>query len=251
MPPYHIKMKRSNDSMTKIVAEIGINHGGDFNKAMAMVQEAKRCGAHSAKFQFYLTDTLCLQRDCFGAYNILDKNKMHPQWIPYLKKECDRLGIEFSCTAFCKYSAEEIAPYVKSFKVASPEVCDTAYIKELAAYGKPIIISTGKANYDDLDRVFDITSRVTILYCVSKYPADRDDYDLSELDRLRERYSCPVGLSDHTQGIELAKIAAERGVAMIEKHFKVDDECVDAVVSITPLELAELCRTAKVLDRYK
>lgn len=233
--------------MTKLIAEIGINHGGNFNRAMEMIQEAKRCGADAAKFQFYLTDTLCLNRDCFGAYKILEQNMMHAGWIPLLKKECDRLKIEFACTPFCEYSAEEIAPYVRSFKVASPEVCDIKLIKKLAAYGKPLILSTGKASFADLDRVFDVTGNVTLLYCESKYPATPEDYHLGAIDILKERYHCPVGLSDHTQGLTVSKAALEKNICMIERHFKLNDNCVDAAVSITPKELSELTRCVRIL----
>lgn len=237
--------------MTKVVAEIGINHGGNFNKAIEMIKAAKECGAKTAKFQYYMTDTLCLNRDCYSAYNILEKNKMHPQWIKPLKAECDRVGIEFSCTTFCEYTAEDIAPYVKEFKVASPEVCNPKFIKALAAYGKPIIVSTGKATYEDLDRVFDITDKVTILYCVSKYPALPEEYDLEEMNRLVSRYRCKVGLSDHTQGLKVSIEAAQAGVAMIERHFKLDNNCVDAEVSLMPYELKDLCRQVKELNRNR
>ena len=220
--------------------------------AIEMIQKSKQCGADTAKFQYYITDTLCLNRNCFEAYKILEKNKMHPSWIPLLKAECDRLHIEFACTAFCEYSAEEIAPYVESFKVASPEVCNISFIKNLASYGKPLILSTGKASIEALDNVFEITNNVILLYCVSKYPAVKSDYDLNVISELRKRYNCPVGLSDHTQGVELACEAIEKhNVCMIEKHFKLNNDCVDAIVSISPAELSYLCSCMGRFNRNK
>lgn len=242
--------------MTKVVAEIGINHGGNFNKAITMIQEAKRCGAHAVKFQYYLTEMLCANRNVYDSatVKVLEKNRMHPGWLPLLKAECDRLHIEFACTAFCKFSAEEIAPYVKSFKVASPEVCDLKFIKQLANYGMPLILSTGKADYAMLDKIKgSIGNDVTLLYCVSQYPAMDEDYKMEELSRLQNRYGyCwRIGLSDHTQGLITVKAALGEGIDMVEKHFKVDNNCVDAAVSIMPNEMTQLCTLVKDWNKYR
>ena len=238
--------------MTKVVCEIGLNHNGDFNRAIEMIRMAKECGAHVAKFQYFDVDVLCVQRNDFNNYNLLKKICPRPQWLPMLKKECDRAGIEFACTVFCKYSAQDVNPYVKSFKVASPEVLDIPFLKELAAYKKPLILSTGKATFDDLDRIFrEVTDNIILLYCVSKYPAEVDDYSLNMIDKLKERYKVPVGISDHTRDIDFSIAAADKGVFMIEKHFKYDEDCVDAAVSLNPAQLTELTRAVRHLDRYK
>lgn len=227
-------------------AEIGINHGGSFTKCIEMVQEAYRCGCDCVKTQLYYTDTICLNRDCFQAYTLLEKNKTHPSWLPLIKTECDNLGIEFICTPFCRYSAEEVAPYVNLFKVASPEVCDLGFIKHLMTYNKPLILSTGKTTPKQLDDIFDIaTVPIILLYCVSKYPAMPEDYDLNAIDALKSKYRCPVGLSDHTTGLTLSKLAIDKGAYMIERHFKLDNKCIDAAVSITPKGMLELTKYSK------
>jgi len=237
---------------TKIVAEAGLNHNGEFPKALEMIKVAKECGCDAIKFQYFDPDILCVNRNDFTNYNLLKKICPRPQWIPLLKKECDRARIEFACTVFCKYSAQDVAPYVKSFKVASPEVLDIPFLKELAAYKKTLVLSTGKATFDDLDRVFrEVTDNVILLYCVSKYPAEVDDYSVGMVDRLRERYKVPIGISDHTRDIDFSIAAADKGVFMIEKHFKCDEDCVDAAVSLNPAQLAELTRAVRHIDRYK
>lgn len=232
----------------KIIAEISINHGGSFSKAVEMIQEAKRCGANAVKFQLYFTDVICLNRNCFEVYEVLERNKMHASWVPLLKEECDHLGIEFMCTPFCKYSAEYIASCVDSFKVASPEVCDLKFIKHLATYKKPLILSTGKATFEHLDSIFEsVTVPITLLYCISKYPAMPGDYNLSTIGMLKSRYKCPVGLSDHTQGLKVSKLAMDKDISVIERHFKTSNKCIDAAVSISPKELLELTEYAKKL----
>lgn len=224
-----------------VIAEIGLNHGGKFNKAVEMIHAAAESGARAAKFQYYLTDTLCLNRNCFENYKLLDSVRMHPQWIPPLARECKICGVEFLCTAFCRYSCEEIAPYVRRFKIASPEACDLDFVRHVASYGKPVILSTGMITQKQLDAVMEaVTVPVVLLYCVSKYPAAASDYNLDEITRLHERYRVPVGISDHTNGIRLAIEASEQGAFLIEKHFMIERGCVDEAVSIMPRDMKKL-----------
>jgi len=229
-----------------IICEIGLNHGGDLNKALDMIRVANECGATIAKFQYYLTDVLCVDRGCFDAYKLLDKIRLRPQWIPILAEECKRQGLEFLCTSFCRYSAEEIEPHVSRFKIASPEVQNLSFLKQVASYGKPLILSTGHVSDKQLDEIFDtITVPITLLYCKSLYPAVPGDYELKEIDRLRKRYGCKVGLSCHCKGFKTALDAVEKhGADIIEKHFmlKNDNKCVDFVVSLEPDEFLKMTK---------
>jgi sialic acid synthase SpsE len=111
-----------------IISEIGLNHGGDLNKAIEMIRISKECNCSTVKFQFYYPEILCTDRNCFDSYKLLDKIKMRPQWIPILADECRRHRIEFLVTPFCKYSVEQIAPYVSRFKIASPEACNLEFV---------------------------------------------------------------------------------------------------------------------------
>jgi sialic acid synthase SpsE len=224
-----------------IIAEIGLNHGGSFNKAIEMIRLAKESGATVAKFQFYYTDILCSNRNCFNSYKLLEKIKMHPSWISLLFDECQNNNIEFLCTSFCKNSADAISQYVKQFKIASPEVCDLEFIKYVSEYGKPLILSTGKCNYAQLDKIFDsVTVPITLLYCKSLYPALPSDYNLSEIKNLKKRYKCNVGISDHTKGIKLAIEAFENEASTIEKHFMIGKGCIDEIVSLMPAEFKKM-----------
>jgi len=225
----------------KIIAEAGVNHNGNLNKAVEMVKAASEARAQYVKFQFYYPDILCVNRNNFDAYKLLDKVKMHPHWIPILAEECKRAGIEFLCTAFCPYSVEMIAPYVNMFKIASPEVADLNFIKEVAKYGKPLILSTGKVGDRELDKIFDnITNEIILLYCVSKYPSTESDYNLDEMERLRRRYGVKVGLSSHCKDIKVSLEAAKLGASFIEQHFMLERGCPDEPVSLFPWELKKL-----------
>jgi N-acetylneuraminate synthase/N,N'-diacetyllegionaminate synthase len=230
-----------------IIAEIGLNHDANLNKAIDMIRIAKQSGADTCKFQYYLVDILCADRNDYTSYDLLKRLCPKPQWIPILADECKRQGVEFLCTAFCLYSAEEIEPYVKRFKVASPEAANIDFVKHLAEYGKPLIISTGRVTDEQLDRIFDaVTAPITLLYCRSLYPSSPGDYDLNEIDRLRKRYGCKVGISCHCAGILNAIDAVKKhGAEVVEKHFKIDENCVDSAVSLEPdtfLKMTQIIR---------
>jgi len=226
-----------------IICEIGLAHGGSLDKAIEMTRTAKECNANIVKFQFYYTDILCADRNCFDAYKLLDKIRMRPQWIPILADECKRLGLEFLCTSFDRYSAEAISDYVCRFKIASPEAANIDFVRHVASYGKPLILSTGKVTNEQLDKIFDsVKVPIALLYCRSLYPATPGDYELSEIDRLRERYKCKVGLSCHCKGFKLALDAVEfHHIDIIEKHFMLkNDNPVDSAVSLEPAEFAKM-----------
>lgn len=232
---------------TELIAEACLNHNGELEKALELISVAKACNCPTIKFQYYLTDILCVNRNCFGAYKLLDKVRLRPQWIPILAEECKRKRIEFLCTGFDEFSIEEISPYVNRYKIASPEVT-VDFVKHVASYGKPIIISNGKASQETLDAIFDaVTVPISILYCRSLYPANPSDYDLNEIDRLRERYKCKVGVSCHCVGIKNAVDAVKYHHAdIVEKHFMLQGvKCPDEAVSIEPTTLLKLSQILK------
>ncbi|MFA5208455.1 MAG: N-acetylneuraminate synthase family protein [Candidatus Paceibacterota bacterium] len=230
-----------------IIAEIGLNHDGNLNKAIDMIRIAKECNCSTVKFQYYLIDILCADRNDYTAYDLLKRLCPKPQWIPILADECERQGLEFLITPFCRYSAEAIYPYVKRIKVASPEVANLRYLEFLSTLGKHLVLSTGKVNDEQLDRIFDtLKVPISLLYCVSKYPSFPSDYNLSEISRLRDRYKCKVGISCHCAGIRNAIDAVKlHGAEIVEKHFKIDENCVDAAVSLNPGEFAKMANIIK------
>jgi sialic acid synthase SpsE len=233
--------------MPELIAEACLNHNGDLSKALELISVAKACNCPTIKFQYYFAEILCANRNNFDAYKLLDRVKLRPQWIPILAEECKRQRIELLVTPFCKYSAEDVAEHVKRFKVASPEVKDLSFLKELESYGKPLILSTGKVTYEDLDRIFDeIKVPISLLYCKSLYPSLPSDYDLHEIDRLKKRYRCKVGVSCHCTGIKNAVDAARHNADIIEKHFMLQGvKCPDEAVSLEPATLLKLSQILK------
>jgi sialic acid synthase SpsE len=231
-----------------IIAEAGLNHDGNLNKAIDMIRIAKESGANIVKFQYYLVDFLCAYRNDYSAYDLLKRLCPKPQWIPILADECERQGLEFLCTAFCRYSVEEIAQYVRRFKIASPEAANLDFVRHVAEYGKPLIISTGKIGDEQIRKILDaVTVPVTLLVCVSRYPALPSEYKLSEIKRLKKKFGVSVGVSCHCQGIKNALEAVNKGAEVIEKHFmlKNDTKCVDSAVSLEPdtfLKLTQIIR---------
>ena len=225
--------------MIDIIAEACLNHNGDLNTAIELIRASKECGATTVKFQYYQTDLLCANRNCFDSYKLLDKIRMRPQWIPILAEECGKT--EFLCTVFDIYGAEQIEPYVSRFKIASPEAQNLTFLKQVASFGKPLVISTGKVNDEQLDRIFDeIKVPISLLYCKSLYPALPSDYKLSEIKRLKKRYGCKIGISCHCPGIKNALDAVDKGAEIVEKHIKLNDDCVDSAVSILPADMKKL-----------
>lgn len=217
---------------TFIIAEIGLNHGGNFDKARRMVETATLCGADAVKFQI-------LTSGCLTEYEF-----SQDQWS-YLKAYCDELGTDFLCTAhwgspLCGYKEDDyplidfVDTLVQRHKIASPYVTNEKYVKYIASKGKPVLMATGsltepgrmasdKQIWQALEWLGNLD--ITLMHCVSEYPAKWPHYE-----RIRElkNFGHRVGLSDHTQKKVFPPMDA------IEKHFKVDDDCVDAAVSLNP-----------------
>jgi N,N'-diacetyllegionaminate synthase len=225
--------------MSFIIAEAGVNFNGDLDKAKEMALKAKECGADAVKFQ------------TFWDIGIRLKNyeMSREKWV-LLKAYCDDIGIEFMTTAhwgspisgFYKEDYEVlkfIDPLVKRHKVASPYLTNKRYLEAISAFGKPLIVSTGsiinengKATITEVERGLRCISGndITLLYCVSCYPTEKFEYRWQDIEALKI-FGYPVGISDHTQLKE-----ARPYYPVIEKHFKLDDNCLDHAVSLKPEE---------------
>jgi sialic acid synthase SpsE len=222
---------------------VGVNHNGDFEKAKELVENAVFCGADAVKFQTF--------------WNIgLEKYEFtKEQWVE-LKKLADSLAIEFMSTphwgsplTFYKDEDFEVIDFVDSLvkrhKVASPYLTNRKYLEYIASKGKPLLISTGSiknekgvaTNKEIREALSWIPQAdITLLHCVSKYPLDKPNYK-----RIRELkiFKKPVGVSDHS----LNKMI--QCFPVVEKHFKLDDDCIDANVSLNPEEFREMVRNIR------
>lgn len=221
-----------------IIAELSANHGGSIEIAEETIRAAKRAGADAIKLQTYTADTITLDvnSDYFkinqgtawdGQYLYdLYKNASLPwSWHKRLFELADKEGLVCFSSPF-DHSAVDFLEELNApiYKVASFEITDIPLIKYIASKGKPIIISTGIANIEDIELAINTcksegNTDITILKCTSAYPADPQDANLLTIPDIEKRFDVKSGLSDHTMGIEAPMIAVAMGAKVIEKHF--------------------------------
>ena len=237
---------------TYVIAEMSANHGGNFNKAIEIVHAAKEAGADCLKIQTYTADTLTI--DCRNEYfvvkgglwsesNLYDlyKDAYTPwDWQPKIKEECDKIGMDFLSTPFDKTAVDFLESMnVGAYKIASPELIDIPLIKYVASKGKPMIVSCGMGDEEEIkDAVKAIESQMlkeyVLLKCCSEYPSDFSNMNLSLIPRMKEQFNCPIGLSDHSEGSIGAIVAVTLGASVVEKHFCItrEDKSADSGFSM-------------------
>ena len=265
-----IKNKSSNKgSPCFVIAEISANHGQNFNRAVEMIKKAKECGVDAVKFQCYTPDTLTINVDNkyfrirhakWGGQTLyqLYKKAYTPQdWFKKLKRTADDLGLVFFATAFDKRSVDFLESLKVPFhKIASFELVDLPLIEYMAKTGKPIILSTGMADLSEIEEAVNTAKKsgakeITLLKCVSSYPANAEDINLNTIPDMKARFGCRVGLSDHTLGIGVSIAAASLGAKVIEKHFILSRKLntPDSFFSIEPNELKELVNNIRIAEK--
>jgi len=215
---------------TKFIAEVSSNHHGDLERCIRFIETAARIDCDAVKFQLFRIDELF-------ASEILAKSERHRRrvdwelpfsFIPELKKCCDKNAIQFSCTPFYLQAVEELAPYVDFFKISSYELLWTDLLIECAASGLPIVLSTGMATIEEIDRAIATLAThgaidITLLHCVSSYPTPAAQCNLSVLGNLRNRYRAKIGWSDHSVSTAVLNRAIHKWQAeTIEFHLDLD-----------------------------
>lgn len=231
-----------------IVAEIGSNWVS-LQDCLDSIIQAKLAGADAAKFQLY--DWNSLYGPIKGADSILN-GVLDSKCIPKLKEQCDRASIDFMCSAFSPDLIDIVDPYVKVHKVASSEMCHVRMLERLNKIGKPVLLSTGAQTTTDIKSALKILGKipVTLMYCVSSYPAN--DIDLSLIQIMRDTFALPVGFSDHALDyLNLPAIAVQAyGATVIEKHFTaIDSQTPDSGHSLNPDQFKKMVQ--KIKGDYK
>ena len=250
-----------------IVAELSSNHKGEIKRALALLEAAKEAGADAVKLQTYTADTITIDHDGPGfriegglwdgrtLYQLYQEAHTPWEWHEELFAKGRELGLTVFSSPF-DHSAIDLLESLDApaYKIASFEVIDLPLIKRAAAAGKPLVISTGMANLDEIREAVGAARRagcesIALLHCTSGYPTPPEDTNLRALPRLAQEFDVVAGLSDHTRGIAVAVTAIAFGAAVIEKHFTLrrSDGGPDAEFSLEPDEFAELadgCRTA-------
>ncbi|MEI6300068.1 MAG: N-acetylneuraminate synthase family protein [Betaproteobacteria bacterium] len=236
----------NTDARTYVIAEIGINHGGDVALAERLIESAARTGVDAVKFQTYLTEKRAPKGNQ-AIFDILKKCELPFAAFARLKDCASAHGVEFFSTPFDRESVECLNSIgVNIFKVASFDVVNLEFLRELTKTGKPVIMSVGMADLREIDLAYKTlmegTQKIALLHCISSYPLDEKDANLAAIYELQDSYDCVIGYSDHTPDIETALMAVAAGAQIIEKHFRIDGEmeCIDAPVSITEVQARRL-----------
>lgn len=249
-----------------IIAEISANHNGSLDAALALIEEAKRCGADAVKIQTYTADTITLNSDLpefqitqgpWAGRNLHDLyEEAHTpwEWHEPMFDKARAVGITLFSSPFDTSAVDFLDDLgAPALKIASFEMLDFKLVEYAASKGKPIIISTGMANLSEITMLYEFLQKkkirdFSILHCVSGYPAEPEEYSLQNIADMRERFNCPIGLSDHTLSNVTAVVGTAMGASIIEKHFTMSrsNGGVDSAFSIEPVELASLCKETKI-----
>lgn len=248
-----------------VIAELSANHNGSLETALQIVRAAAAAGADAVKLQTYRPDTITLNCDdepfrIRGGlwdgrtlYDLYAEAHMPWDWHKPLFEEAGRLGLAIFSSPFDSTAVDLLEDLnAPAYKIASFEAVDLPLIRYTAATGKPLIISTGMADAEEIAEAVDAArsagcTQLALLHCVSGYPAPAEDYNLRTLVDMAERHGHVVGLSDHTLDNSVAIASVALGAAIIEKHFTLDRNGggPDDSFSLEPVDLAELCRSAR------
>lgn len=248
-----------------IIAELSANHNGKLETAMRIVEEAKKAGADAVKLQTYTADTITLDCDSeefqiHGGlwdgktlYQLYQEAHMPWDWHKPLFEHARTQGIAIFSSPFDNTAVDLLEDLnAPAFKIASFEAVDLPLIKYVAGTGKPMIISTGMADADEIQDAIDAAreggcKELAILHCVSGYPAPAEDYNLRTIPDMIRRFGLVTGLSDHTLDNTTAITSVALGASIIEKHFTLDRSGggPDDSFSLEPAEMAALCRDSK------
>jgi len=252
-----------------VVAEMSANHNQDFDRAIRLVEAAKQAGANAIKLQTYTPDTMTI--DCDSEhfqikgtlwdgrtlYDLYKEAYTPWDWQPRLKQIADELGIDLFSTPFDVTAVDFLEDMgVPAYKIASFENVDLPLLRQIAATGKPVIMSTGMATLAEIDEGVRAiresgSGQLALLKCVSAYPARPGEMNLRTIPNLAETFHLPVGLSDHTLGTAVPVAAVALGACIVEKHFTLSRAIPgpDSAFSLEPQEFDEMVRDIRVAER--
>ena len=242
------------------IAEISANHLGSIDRAKLLIESAAEAGASAVKFQTYTPDTMTLDLNSFrvsddhdlwggqSLYNLYKEAYTPWEWHKELFDFCKDLSVIPFSTPFDLTAVDFLETLeVEMYKIASLETSDHALIKKVSETGKPIIISTGATEWQEIEEFVEVVQKtgnknLTLLLCTSSYPADPIDSHINRLKLLKKHFDVSVGLSDHTLGIGVSIAAIAFGATVIEKHLTLNrnDGGLDSAFSLEPKEFKAL-----------
>lgn len=257
---------------TIIIAEAGVNHNGSIDVAKQLVQKAKEAGVDYIKFQTFKASKLVTKsakqaeyqqknigKEGDSQYQMLKKLELSPEEHEILIDYCKELGIKFFSTAFDFDSIDYLHSLnLGLWKVPSGEVTNYPFLKRIAAYNEPTILSTGMCDMQDVRNAVEALYKnglskenLILLHCNTEYPTPFEDVNLKAMETLREEFGVEVGYSDHTKGIEVPIAAVALGATVIEKHFTLDRnmEGPDHKASLEPDELKAMVSAIRNIEK--
>lgn len=258
------------------IAEAGVNHNGNLELALELVNEAFKAGADAVKFQTFKADKLVKKGTAKVKYQKLnDSHQDQYQMLKSLELDqyqhnkiislCKKLKIQFMSTPFDVDSANFLVQSgMRIIKIPSGEITNFPLIENLTTYNVPIILSTGMSTLLEVSEAVSFIKKcrkkyglstnlknfLTLLHCTSNYPTSLKDVNLRAMITLKNKFALPVGYSDHTEGILISIAAASLGANVIEKHFTLDRSMPgpDHLSSIEPSELKELIKSIRSIS---
>ena len=252
-----------------IIAEAGVNHNGNLDLALKMVDEAKRAGADIVKFQTAIPEKVISKYADKAEYQkkatgneesqLEMCKRIHLKLSDYdiIKKYCEEVGIEFLSTPFDLESIDYLEKLgMRLWKIPSGEITNLPYLIKIAKTGKPVIMSTGMAELKEVEEAVNVlkengAGEITLLHCTTEYPAPFESVNLRAMNTLREKFGTEVGYSDHTVGFEAAVAAAVLGASVIEKHFTLNHnmEGPDHKASLEPEEFEVMVNNIRLIEK--
>jgi len=219
-------MRKNNSNQVYVIAEIGINHEGSVTKCSKMIKEAAKFGVNAIKLQTINADSNYVLNS--ESYNIFKSSELSPEETADMFKLAKSKGLDILTTAgdidTIKW-VDKLNP--SSWKISSGLLTHIPVVRYLASLGRPLLISTGMANHDEIDFAIKTAKSVgnndiSLLQCTSLYPAPFDSLNLKTLQFFKSKYNCKVGFSDHSLGTDAAFLSVGAGAKIIEKHFSLD-----------------------------
>lgn len=257
---------------TIIIAEAGVNHNGSIELAKLLIDEAVESGVDYIKFQTFKSENLVTrtakqadyQKKNIGdsdnsQYNMLKELELSEEQHFELIEYCNKKGIKFFSTAFDMDSIDFLTSLnLGLWKIPSGELTNYPYVKKIASFGEPVILSTGMSSTEEISDTVNLLvscglpkEKITILHCNTEYPTPMYDVNLLAMNSIKKRFQTEIGYSDHTVGIEVPIAAVALGAKVIEKHFTLDRNLPgpDHKASLEPSELKAMVSAIRNIEQ--
>jgi len=255
---------------TLIIAEAGVNHNGDINNALKLIDVAAQAGVDYVKFQTFKAEKLVSKDAKKAEYQIQNmRGEENSQFMMLKKLElslqdhemlidyCKNKGIQFFSTAFDLDSLQYLKDVgLELVKIPSGEITNLPYLRKAAKLFSKVILSTGMSTMDDISSAVDVfkaegITDITILHCNTEYPTPMEDVNLRAMQAIKEQFQTKIGYSDHTLGIEVPIAAVALGASVIEKHFTLDKSMrgPDHAASLEPFELINMVAAIRNIEK--